>query len=345
MTLELHQLIIHELEKEPDSAEARLFLTDTAVPASERAERLVEKLNHTFVQKEDVLSGYLSPPEDALFPGYFQHLLDNRISAEAFLAFSRETMNALQLALQGVVGAKGGYLVYADYSEFDQRMLGIFLVRDTEGVVFRKNEADGLFELNTITYLNTDKLAMACRIRIGRYDGGQGRCVELIKHAKSQKEISEYFIHWIGLDRPESSREMTATFLQMASELPLPAETETGRPMEESRFREKVLQFAMNNPQKTIHVGHFEKEFYGEAKPVQQYLEDNGLALDEEFRFDRKALREFYNYKVSSEKIYLYFNRGHLKSGLIVVDGDSVTIHSPGLAEQIMDIIGDNNRV
>ncbi|MCB9303125.1 MAG: nucleoid-associated protein [Lewinellaceae bacterium] len=345
MDLLLHQLIIHELEKEADSADARLFLTDSTIPTSDRAEALVDKLNQTLVQKEDVLNGYLSSPEDALFPGYFQHLLDGQLSEEAFIAFSRETMSALQLALQGVVGAKGGYLVYADYSEFDHRMLGIFLVRDTEGVVFQKNTAEGAFELNTITYLNTDKLAMACRIHIDRYDGGQGRCVELIKHAKSQKEISEYFIHWIGLERPESSREMTTTFLQVASELPLPAEAETGQPMEESRFREKVLQFAMNSPQKTIHVGHFEKEFYGEEKPVQQYLEDNGLALDEEFRFDRKALREFYNYKVSAEKIYLYFNRGHLKSGQIVVDGDSITIHSPDLAEQIMDIIGDNNRL
>ncbi|MCB0554418.1 MAG: nucleoid-associated protein, partial [Phaeodactylibacter sp.] len=287
MDLLLHQLIIHELEKEADSADARLFLTDSTIPTSDRAEALVDKLNQTLVQKEDVLNGYLSSPEDALFPGYFQHLLDGQLSEEAFIAFSRETMSALQLALQGVVGAKGGYLVYADYSEFDHRMLGIFLVRDTEGVVFQKNTAEGAFELNTITYLNTDKLAMACRIHIDRYDGGQGRCVELIKHAKSQKEISEYFIHWIGLERPESSREMTTTFLQVASELPLPAEAETGQPMEESRFREKVLQFAMNSPQKTIHVGHFEKEFYGEEKPVQQYLEDNGLALDEEFRFDR----------------------------------------------------------
>ncbi|MCB0572406.1 MAG: nucleoid-associated protein [Phaeodactylibacter sp.] len=342
MTLELHHLIIHELEKEADSADASVFLTDAVIPAGEKAELLLDKLNRTLAQKEDVLSGYLSSPEDALFPGYFQHLLDEGLGQKAFVTFSRETMNALQLALQGVVGAKGGYLVYADYSEFDQRMLGIFLVRDTEGIVFRKDEAGGAFELNTITYLNTDKLAMACRIRVDRYDGGQGRCVELIKHAKSQKEISDYFIHWVGLERPESSREMTASFLQMATELPLPEEAGTGQQMDESRFREKVLQFAMSSPQKTINVGHFEKEFYGEAQPVQQYMEDNGLALDEEFRFDRKALREFYNYKVSSEKIYLYFNRGHLKSGQIVVDGDSITIHSPDLAEQIMDIIGDN---
>ncbi len=344
MSIELHQLIIHELEKEADSAEAQLFLTASVVAPSERAAALVDKLNHAFIQKEDILNGYLSSPEDALFPGYFQHLLDEQFREEAFVAFSRDTMNALQLTLQGVVGAKGGYLVYADYSEFDTRMLGIFLVRDTDGLVFQKDEPGNAFSLNAITYLNTERLAMACRIRADKYAGGQGRCAELIKHAKSQKEISEYFIHWIGLDRPESSREMTAVFLQMASELPLPADAETGQPMEESRFREKVLQFAMSSPQKTINIGEFDQEFYGQEQPAQQYLQENDLPLDEEFRFDKKTLREFYNHKVSAEKIYLYFNRSHLNTQQITVEGDTVTIHSPELAEQIADLIAYGDR-
>jgi nucleoid-associated protein YejK len=168
--------------------------------------------------------------------------------------------------------------------------------------------------------------------------------VELIKHAKSQKEISEYFINWIGLERPESSREMTTAFLQMASELPLPADAETGQPMEESRFREKVLQFAMSSPQKTINIEQFDQEFYGSEQPAQQYLQENDLPLEEEFRFDKRTLREFYNHKVSAEKIYLYFNRGHLDARQITVDGESVTIHSPELAEQIADLIAYRER-
>ena len=341
MSFELHQLIIHELEKEAESSEARLFLTDQLLPRDEKAEVLVEKLNQTFVQKEDTLQGYLSSPEDALFPGYLHLLIEQDISEEAFITFSRDTMNALQLALQGVVGAKGGYLVYADYTEFDSRILSIFLVRDTEGLVFQKQESETAFALNPVTYLNMDKLAMACRIRIDRYETGSGRYVELIKHAKSQKEISEYFINWIGLDRPETSKELTHSFLEMVEELPLPVDNETGEVMGEGQFREQVLNFAMNSPQKTINIKQFDQEFYGEKKAVEEYMSNNELDMDEEFRFDKSTIKKYYNYKASAESLYLYFNRNHVQNGQVQIDGETVVIHSPELAEQIMDIIGD----
>ncbi len=339
----IHHLAIHELQKAADESGARLFLSQSLMPVEERAQALVDKLNDTFVRKEDTLQGYLSPPEDALFPGYFQLLVDNGLTEEAFLGFTKETMSALQLTLQGVLGAKGGYLVYADYTEeaTNERVLGIFLVRDTEGLVFRKEDEADTFALNTVTYLNTDKLAMACRILVGKFQAGQGRCVELIKHAKSQKEISEYFIQWIGLERPESSRELTQSFLNMVSELPAPVDEETGEAMEEGRFREKVLQFANSSPQKVINIEEFEQEFYKNENPAQQYLQDHQVELDKEFRFDKRTLNQFYNHKINAEKIYLYFNSGHLKQGQIKVEGENIIIHSPELAEQIMDLLED----
>jgi len=339
----IHHLAIHELKKAADESGAQVFLSDACMPVDERAQALADKLHDTFVRKEDTLQGYLSPPEDALFPGYFQILVEQGMTEEAFLTFSKETMNALQLTLQGVLGAKGGYLVYLDYTEevSNQRVLGIFLVRDTEGLVFRKEEGQDRFALGTVTYLNTEKLAMACRLLVGKFQAGEGRCVELIKHAKSQKAISEYFMQWIGLDRPESSRELTQSFLEMVEELPMPVDEDTGEAMEEGQFREKVLQFANSSPQKVINIDEFEQEFYKEKHPAQQYLQDHQVELDKEFRFDKRTLNQFYNHKVNADKIYLYFNDGHLKRGQITVEGDQITINSPELAEQLMQLLGD----
>ena len=134
--LHINQLIIHELEKEADSPEAILFLSDESIPIEERAESLVQKLNHTFDGKAEVLQGYLSSPEDALFPAHFQEMVNSGLDGKAFTHFSRESMQALQLSLQGITGAKGGYLVYADYLVDESPVLGIFLVRNTEGVIF-----------------------------------------------------------------------------------------------------------------------------------------------------------------------------------------------------------------
>ena len=340
MSTVIHHITIHELQKEADESGAKVFLSQYTMPVEERAQALSDKLHDTFVRKEDTLQGYLSSPEDALFPGYFQILVENGMTEEAFLSFSKETMNALQLTLQGVLGAKGGYLVYIDYTEelTHQRVLGIFLVRDTEGMVFSKKEEAKAFALNTVTYLNTEKLAMACRIIVDKFKAGEGRCVELIKHAKSQKAISEYFIQWIGLERPESSKELTQSFLEMVNELPMPVDEETGEAMQEQQFHEKVLQFANSSPQKVINIEEFEQEFYRNENPAQQYLQDHQVEMDNEFRFDKKTLNQFYNHKINADKIYLYFNSGHLKDGAIVVEGNRIIINSESLADQILDL-------
>lgn len=336
MDLIIDQIVVHELIKEADANEAELFLTNTTIPVDERSELLIEKLNLTFEQKSDTLQGYLSSPEDALFPGYFQQWADAQGGAEAFLSFSRETMQALQLSLQGITGAKGGYLVYASYTFFDNEFLGIFLIRDTEGVVFDKRNEDGRFEISPITYLNTEKLAMAGRINLTHFRQGNQRCLELIKYAKSQKSISEYFQNWIGLDRPESSKALTHTFLEVVNELPLPLKEESNQPMQEEEFRAEVLNFAMRNPHKTISIEQFDKEFYGAENTVQKVIEDQGVQMENSFRFDQGAMKSYYNYRAGADGISLSFNHGHYKSGQIEIDGDQIIIRSEALMEKIL---------
>jgi len=336
--LHINQLIIHELEKEADSPEAILFLSDESIPIEERAESLVQKLNHTFDGKAEVLQGYLSSPEDALFPAHFQEMVNSGLDGKAFTHFSRESMQALQLSLQGITGAKGGYLVYADYLVDESPVLGIFLVRNTEGVIFRRSEKGNAFNLDATTYLNTDRLAMACRIHLNQTRNGS-YYAELIKHARSQKEISAYFINWVGLLQAESSKDLTSSFLDVVSHLPLPIDEETGEMMQEGTFREEVMNYALKSPQKMIEVEKFDQQFYGDQGTVKQYVQENEITLEPSFRFDDNTVRRFYNCRVYAQGIALTFNRGHYENKQIEIEGDSIVIRSPELVEKIMQMI------
>lgn len=341
MVLSLHRLIVHELEKDAEASESQLFLAEEVQPLEERALQLIDRLNGAFMGKLEILQGYLSSPEDALFPAHFQDLLDNGLSESAFVTFSHETMRALQVALQGVIGAKGGYLAYADYSYFDHRYIGIFLVRNAEGIVFQKAEAATRFLLEAITYLNIDKLAMACRIQIDSYQQGGSRCVEMIKHAKSQKSISDYFVNWIGLDQVESSKQLTSTFLDVVNHLPLPMDEESGQPISEGEFREKVMNFALESPRQMIQVEQFDKTFYGSQQPTKSYLEENEINLEDSFRFDENTLRKFYNGRVFADGIALTFNRTHIQQRQIEIEGDSVVIRSEALVEKLLEMMDE----
>lgn len=340
-SIKVHHLIIHELQKEPGSADVQLYLSEEQVPIDEKAERLIEKLNETFIHKESILNGYFDETENVSFPSLFRNFTENGFREDGFIRFSKDTVDLLRIGIQGVVAAKGGYLVYTDYEYLGDRFVGVFLVRDTDGLVFRKDSEHHSFLLNTVTYLNTEKLAMACLVDLAKFEDDTGRYLQIIKYAKTQREISEYFLFWLSIERPESSREFTQTFLQLIDELPLPKDAETGLPVDEDAFRKEAYAFAASNPHKTINIRDFDAHFYGENRTVQQFMEERDVTLDTEFRFDQKLLKQLYKFNVRAEGISLGFSIGDYKTRKITVQGSMVMIDSQALADKITELFPD----
>ncbi len=332
----LHRLIVHELDKNPEERDAHLRLSEVPLEVNENATELVAHLDQMFERKPDLLQGYLASPDESLFPGHYQIWLEEGQNREAFIKFSKETMRALQLGLTGVIGAKGGYLLYADYTMEEQRMLGIFFIRDKTGMIFRRQEDAAAFSLGMTTFLDIDHLAMACRIL-----NGQGRNVQVIRHAKTQSKISQYFTDWVGLHNGETSTELTHTFLDAVDSLPLPKDPETGFAMEDADFKRSLIQFAAKSPQQTIQVDAFDKHFYGNETPLTAYLQEENLPLEDGFRIDRRAIRKQFYIKASHQGMSVAFNKEHLAAGLIdinEVDG-KITINSTELAQFLLDQI------
>lgn len=336
MEIDLRRLVIHELVKSAESVDAQVYLSETTVEIEERSLDLVRRLHRTFESKSDIMLGRLSSPEDNLFPGFFEQWRRTPASAEAFLLFSRDTMQTLQLGLQGIVGAKGGYLVYAEYLAEEIPMLGLFLVRDTEGLIFRRLDQRAGFDLDSVTYLDTNRLAMAARIRLdGSLD--KGYHTQLIKHNRSQSSISEYFINWIGLDRTDSSRELTENFLEIVEHLPLPYDADAGREMKPAEFQKEVVRYALASPGQSIELDRFEANFYGDEHPAQAYLSEQGVDFNDGFRVDANTLRKHNRLRAYAAGVSLSFAREQLRDGTIRVEAGKVIIDLPELADQLDD--------
>lgn len=342
MTIQLQHLAVHELVKQPESPEVSIHLSEQLTPMDEKATELVAKLHRASIQKNDVLNGRLSAPEDALFPGYYELLRTDGFGAEAFLQFSKESTQALQLSLQGITGAKGGYLVYAYYYPGDMDVvnpeLGIFLVRDANGLLFQ-SAANGTYELHPATYLDIDRMALACRIK--KAPAGKQPEVEVIKHARTQKEISDYFLSWLAVESSVSNRDLTQQFLEAVASVALPTDEETGETVDAGAFREQVANFAMKSPGKTISIPAFEEKFYGESQPLQQYFSDNQMEMQNEFRLDRQSVRDYHFHKFKGKGYYFGCKHAFLLSGEVSVEGNKVIIDNPDLAEQLLDVIRD----
>jgi nucleoid-associated protein YejK len=335
MEIRLHAWIVHELIKTPEEGEARLHLSPDLLTIDEQSERLISRLHYIFSQKNEVVSGTLAPPSDALFPGHFRVWRETGWTGEGLVEFSRDSMQALQLSLQGVVGAKGGYLVYAHYRAGEQDVLGIFLVRDREGMVFRQDDA-GHYELQPQVYLDLDRLALATRLYLGQEEEVRA---EVIKHARSQKDISEYFLNWLALEMRQDNKELTQHFLEAVVAIAPPADPETGEPVPAGAFREQVVQFAQQSPGRTMSVQAFEETFYGDEKPVQDYLNANNYELADTFRVDYQALKAYHFHKFKGDGFYFGTKHAHLLSGKVSVAGSQIIIDDEDLALEISELL------
>lgn len=328
----LHHLIVHELKKQPETAEAELLLSQEALPITEQSLELIGRLDQIFERKNDLLQGFLSEPDEALFPAYYENWLQEGRDRQNFLAFSRETMKVLRQSLNGVIGAKGGYLLYADYTMEEQRMLGIFLIRETPGMLFVKE--DEALKLRTTQYLDVDHMAMAVRLLAGK-----GRNVQLIRHARTQSSISQYFTDWVGLDRPETSAELTQNFLEMVEELPVPKDRETGYAMNDDDFAKALVKYATKAPQQTIRAKDFDAHFYGDEKPLQEMLAAADTGLDEGFRVDKRSLRKQFYLRAGFAGISVTCTKEHFNNGQVEVNEaeGTITIRSEELASLLLD--------
>ncbi|MBB4080182.1 nucleoid-associated protein YejK [Lewinella aquimaris] len=334
----VHHIIVHELKKQPEMAEADLLLSSQALPITELATDLIGRLDQTFERKSDLLQGFLLEPDEGLFPAYYQNWLEDGRRRESFVDFSRNSMTALKDNLQGVVGAKGGYLLFADYSIEEQRMLGIYMIRNTEGMVFTDDEVDESLRLQTTAYLDIQNMAMAARLL-----AGPGRNVQMIRHARTQSSISQYFTDWVGIDRAETSSELTHSFLEMVEELPVPKDRETGFAMNEGDFEKALVKYAAKAPQQTIRVQDFDQHFYGNDKPLQDMLAEQESPIDQGFRVDRKALRNQFYLRAGVGGISITCTKDHFRNGQIHIDEASgkITINSEELASLLLDQNGE----
>lgn len=334
----VHHAIVHELIKQPEAAEASVYLSELTLPVTEQATELIGELDQTFERKADLLQGFLSPPDEVLFGAYYQNWLESGRRREGFVDFSQGATKALQENLQGVVGARGGYLFFVDYTLDEQRMLSVFLIRNAEGRVFQESIDDHVLRLDTTAYLDIPNMAMAVRIL-----AGPGRNVQMIRHARTQGKISQYFMDWVGIERAETSAELTQSFLELVEELPVPKDRETGFAMEEGDFEKALMKFATKAPQQTVKVEDFDRHFYGTDTPLKEALHETESPLEDGFRVDRRALRGQFYLRASMGGISVSCTKDHVRSGQVHIDEaeGKVVINSEELASLLLDRYGD----
>lgn len=331
------KIIVHEVIKESKTTGSDFFTTNELLPINDTTVFFLQELNRSF-GKDNINYGTFDPePENKKFRDEFKILHENGYTEEEFINFSVKLTGELASLMSGVVGAKGGYLVYAEYESQNVNFIAVYFVRDTERVLLRR---DGdKFNVSKIENVDTDKLAMACRVVVDKYDSDIHGYLQFIKN--KQERVSDYFLEWIAEHQTINSRELTDKFVEIIEALGVGYKEEGEKYESIDDFHKAVTASINGHPNNIINLRSIGAQFYNDEEKLTKYAQENDMDLDTEFRSNKTGLRRLYRLEFSHSSLLLKFSRGDWNRTVKVVS-DQVVINDKKLAEKILTEFPNN---
>ena len=303
--MNLCKLIVHELRKESGNSDVRLITSNQLMTIEADSVELVNTLLKSYTGDKILYAEFDRTP-GKFFPNSFDSYRTNERTEDAFIRFTTESIGNLVTFIQAKILARGGYLVFAEYSNDGVNFIAIFLIRDTEGKLLKRVENS--FEISKIEYLDTNHLAMACRINENKIANAESNYLSFTRHR--QQDVSDYFTNWISVAQLESSTEFTKSLYQIVNNLPLPTNIQTNRQYSIDEVRNLVYENAKCNAQGNINIQTLSEQIYGNANAISEYADANNIGIDTEFRYDKNELKKFIQLRVNKDGIMLKFSRG-----------------------------------
>lgn len=328
--------IVHELVKEPGQTTATTHYAGALLPIDDAVTGLLTTLARTFAGNRLVNARFDESP-GKLFPQQFGDYVSAAPSDAGFLDYSRQVVGHLETVIQGKSGAKGGYVLLCAYDDAEGHRHAVFLLRDTVGRIFRR-EPDGTFAIEPVVHLDTDQLAMACRIDVGRFRKNAPSYLELTHRTES--EVSAYFRDWIAAEETQSARALTASLHDVLATIDLPLDPDTGEPASRAATFERAYEHVRASPSKVVDIHELSAELYGSPARIQEHAAAQGIALDDEFRAAPASLKEFVTLRAAAEGLDLRFPRAAMEDGVMYVEGEGdamrIVIESAALARAVL---------
>jgi nucleoid-associated protein len=302
--MEVQHVVVHYLIKNEKELKAEIDLSRNLLKLDEMSLHLVEQLDASYKRKV-ITYAVFDEADGKVFPREFQNYVDCA-EPDAFLQFSRAAAVDLVKRIEKISLAKGGFLVYARYRVNDRNYVAIYLIRDTTGMLFKKDETLAAYTINPIQHLDLDKLAMACRVDVGTYIARNGRYLSFIK--KNLSDISEYFINWVSATGRENNKIITKTFYELINLAELPKDA-NGVEITREEFRTRIHDYVMSVPAPVVNLRDLSKRFYADEEYLAKVAVKNNITPDTEFQADNIMMKKFIRIDLEADGLHLRFRR------------------------------------
>lgn len=301
----IHKIIVHELRKESGNANTTLIVSDSLLPIDDESVDLINTLLKCY-QDDKISYAEFDNSPGRYFPEQYTSYNNSDRDDENFINFTTNVIGNLETIIRIKTLAKGGYIVFSEYESNNNNFIAVFLIRDTEGKLLRRT--NNTFEIRKVEYLDTNHLAMACRINESRIESNEPNYLSFTK--LKQQNVSDYFTDWICVLQLETSVEFTNSLYNIINALQPPMNPETNTVFSIDEVRNMVYENAKSNAQRNINLRTLSEQIYGNQMTIINYAEGNNISIDSEFRYNQKSLKRFVQINVVRDGITLKYSRG-----------------------------------
>lgn len=330
--MKIKHMIIHNIEKEVGMPPKIQYSEHEADLSDDKFNKLISMLYAFF--SRTIKYGIFSSDSDNIFHNKFNELINQKIENTAFIEFSKEVIKDLKSRMESIHQAKGGYIIFAELENQQNNFFAVFVVREKISPdFFYKNSQ---IQIKEALHINTDKIAMACRINIDSYKANQERYLSFL--SVIQQDASKYFIDWIGVLAQQRSTEDTKSFKKIINNIDLP-KNDKGEEIPREKLCKSV--FDMCKATESINLRSVSEALWKDPNYLSNYAEKNNIIINGDFTPDKNVLKTLIKYSVSSDNIRLDFPSEYMgeKIRFDNTNKDIVIIDSKSFADKLREDI------
>jgi nucleoid-associated protein len=325
--MKVHRAIVHRIFKEVNEV-PRFNGSSTCLECADPLViDLVDQLNSNFQERASFSYAVFQEGEPVFkreFTAYMQKPAD-----DVFVSFTRNSSLDLKRDMVNQGAARGGYIVYSHYNKNGHEFMGVFLVRNTKGVSFRKPPGASAYQLKQKVHIDMSKIAMVCRINLAVLNAQSGN---YLSFSNNRNDVSQYFLSWIAADNKDTNEIETKNLMKLLGELDLPdgfsSKLEVYKAV--GQMVEKVKQ--------QINVRDISRELFGDENKILNESIAREIPISTEFKIHKSTMKRYLRVTARAEEIELTFPRAMYENNKIRfsnTDRDLIMISSKALAEKI----------
>lgn len=313
----VNHIVVHKLDKEPHSNEAKAELSLQENQITEASQRLIDNVCGRYSGRPGKGYGCFEDDGDN-YP--MKNMVDDYLSnKDDFYQSSCRMMNHLTVRAQGQTMATGGYVLFADINMEQHSYMLVVILTATVGSTINN------FSIENSTYLDIAKLRVAGRIDLTTYKtNSEQRYISFLKG--KDHPVSGYFKQFLGCNdiliaRTESEK-LQGALKKFIAEQKLKED-------EKESFLAKSHAHLQRLSKEGLPVDL--EAFANEVWPCQPgiltaYLASGDLALSDGFVPDGRVIRGLIKFTVKSKFWELKFDRAAKVDGDIEYNKESKKI-------------------